>query len=100
MPPEVPAEPPRSLSKEPVLAAAFKAPDPAEFPADTTALPEVVGPSAEATVTDDAVPVRSLSADLLLEPIRKIMKHILVVSLNSNNISNSPESYILMDQIR
>ena len=60
--------PPRSLSNAPVLVAAFITPVPVEFPAETTALPVVVEPSVDATVTDDPVPVRSLSADLRLDP--------------------------------
>ena len=46
----------------------FRFPDPAEFAAETTALPVVVGPSVDATVTEEPAPVRSLSADLRLEP--------------------------------
>ena len=49
----------------------FKDADPAGLEADTTALPVVALPSVGATVTDEVVPVRSLSADLRLDPIFK-----------------------------
>lgn len=81
--PEGPVEPTRSLSEEPVLAVTFKAPETAELPADTTAFPEAVAPSVEATVTDDAVPVRSLSADLRLEPMTKVTKDISIANASA-----------------
>ena len=70
MPPVLPdplAELPLSRSIA-LLDATFNDPVPAWLVADTTALPEVVFPSVDATVTEELVPVLSLSADLRLDP--------------------------------
>ena len=64
-----PAEFPLSRSSAPPPVIAPITPDPTEFPEDTTALPDVGGPSVAATVTeDDPVLTRSRSADLRLDP--------------------------------
>ena len=69
--PELPLEFPLSRSSA-LLDPAFKDPELAGLVADTIALPEVVPPSVDATATEELVPVRSLSADLRLEPMYKI----------------------------